>query len=449
MKNLTKHLLLLIIIFPAVIFLSSVFAEKSIASHCTPPFQAGSECAHGGACGDPSLILCADSQMCVENYSDCQAFSPTATPTPAPTSAPAAKLTWQLITVCDARAAPFSATCGNQTCSSNQTCIGSSSDTSTTCLQQGAGGKGSYCGTPDKSPNNFACSSLYCDPSLRCAENPRFTDTTPTVSPITGPTATLTPAIACATKTDCKDPPECRTVEGRQCINPGLQSAVCIYGTKPKGVPCIIGGEKGTCSNNGFCDLSAPTPTLTPTITPTGSPTPTPTPIPPGMTSAHFKIALFGIVDSPSRPNRKLNIEIFDPENNNAKIADLTADIVHDPLVKQFKKNHVLDAIPKSGIYNIKVKSDGYLRRLILSVRINKGNQNDVALATLIPGDINGDNKIDLLDYNLFITCYGTKANQPTCDKTVLKLADFDDNIVIDGIDYNTFIKGLSVKEGD
>lgn len=92
------------------------------------------------------------------------------------------------------------ANCGNQTCSITETCIGTSFDSSTFCLTKGVGGLGSYCGSPNKSPNNQACSSGYCDSTLRCANqsqettpipvNPTATPTLPTsgINPTSGPT---------------------------------------------------------------------------------------------------------------------------------------------------------------------------------------------------------------------------------------------------------------------
>lgn len=202
--------------------------------------------------------------------------------------------------------------------------------------------------------------------------------------------------------------------------------------------------------------------TATPTLAPTTTPAPTSTPIPAGVTAGSFSIDLAGIVDNPNRKNRKLKIEIFDPEDENKKIADLTADITHDSSTKRFKGENVLNAIPKSGIYNIKVKSDGYLRKLILSVRINKGGQNNISQVALIPGDINGDNRIDLLDYNIIQECnthnltLSPRANEHSanCKKFTdqginLANANLDDDDVVGGTDFNIFITGLSVREGD
>lgn len=487
MRNLKKYLIILTVIFPVIILLSSVFAEKSSAgSTCS---DKGGYCINVGfggkclpeysrtytvSCFDPNEACCLPDSLltptavptiapptptsaptstqisCQTAGGSCIPIGPCAPPAQAtslscesgvcctvppptstlPTTAPKTPvLKWTLITSCNVQAPAQATTSSCENFTNSAACSGNG------CAWQDAPEVdiyGGFCSAPASTPTPTSAPISPTDTPI------------PTLTPIPTPTPTF-----CRNKNDCNNPPECRTAELSQCLNPGKESAFCLYAVKAAGASCTLPDKQtGICSNNGVCLVGGATPILTPTLAP-GAPTLTPTSIPPGITSVHFKIALSGIVDNPSRPSRKLNIEIFDPQNNNAKIADLTTDVANDPSVKQFKKIHALDENIKPGIYNIKVKTDGYLRRLILSVRITKGVQNDIALATLIPGDINGDNRIDLLDYNLFITCYGTKANLPTCDKTVLKLADFDDNIVIDGIDYNTFIKGLSVKEGD
>ena len=64
------------------------------------------------------------------------------------------------------------ANCGNRTCSSDETCTGVYNDSSIAfCFAKGTAGKGFYCGTPSKSPNNDVCSSGYCDLSLHCVDS--------------------------------------------------------------------------------------------------------------------------------------------------------------------------------------------------------------------------------------------------------------------------------------
>lgn len=319
-------------------------------------------------------------------------------------------------------------------------------------------------------PSGFSCDrSNPSDPS--CVSSTPSSTITPAATAIPAPTP-----IVCSSLSNNGRPNVCSDNSGKCLLEDysryGFTEAIgvvgSIYGTNctstatPSKVCCYYAPPTATAD--------APTPTSTqiavaPTATPvpTSTPAPTATPIPAGTTSVAFKIALLEIADNPKRENRKLKIEILDPLDSNKKIADLTdKNISNDKQVKQFKGTHALDTSFKSGIYNIKVKTDGYLRKLIPAVQITKGVQNDIVLATLTPGDINGDNRIDLLDYNIIQECNDSnltlspRANEhaANCKKFTdqginLANTDLDDNGVVDGIDFNTFIKGLSVREGD
>ncbi|MBI3070342.1 MAG: hypothetical protein HYY87_03505, partial [Candidatus Levybacteria bacterium] len=110
----------------------------------------------------------------------------------------------------------------------------------------------------------------------------------------------------------------------------------------------------------------------------------------------------------------------------------------------------VVNAIT-TGTYNIKVKADKYLRKLIPNVQITQDTTNRISQITLVLGDINADNKLSILDYNILVDCFGDKANSQTCGNNNKDFADLDDNGRIDGVDYNLFLRSLSSgpREGD
>ncbi|MBI3093111.1 MAG: hypothetical protein HYZ02_02645, partial [Candidatus Levybacteria bacterium] len=110
----------------------------------------------------------------------------------------------------------------------------------------------------------------------------------------------------------------------------------------------------------------------------------------------------------------------------------------------------VVNAIT-TGTYNIKVKADKYLRKLIKDVQITQDATNRISQITLVLGDINADNKLSILDYNILVDCFGDKANSQTCGNNNKDFADLDDNGRIDGVDYNLFLRSLSSgpREGD
>lgn len=56
-------------------------------------------------------------------------------------------------------------------------------------------------------------------------------------------------------------------------------------------------------------------------------------------------------------------------------------------------------------------------------------------------GDINGDGKVDIVDYQLLIACYGDKFSTDSC--TAGSAADLNEDGAVDGVDYNIFLRAM------
>ncbi len=105
----------------------------------------------------------------------------------------------------------------------------------------------------------------------------------------------------------------------------------------------------------------------------------------------------------------------------------------------------------KEGEYQIAFRTDESLRTLIKesddkvggqSFGLNKNTQpllfppQTVLMGDTIPKE--GDNLIDVSDYNAFVNCFGERNKTTFC--TGNNYGDFDDNGVIDGVDYNILL---------
>lgn len=164
---------------------------------------------------------------------------------------------------------------------------------------------------------------------------------------------------------------------------------------------------------------------------------------------------------NPLHPQRNLAYEVSDTNNN--IIASGSAPISFEPNEGFFTGRVGIDKSVQPGNYNIKVKTDGYLRRLVPGIIQIKANEENKLPAThLVAADTNGDNFLNVIDYNALLDCgYGrvdplpmSDANAPfnTQECQVHKPAvnvDVDDNGVINSYDYNLFIRELSVQNGD
>lgn len=231
------------------------------------------------------------------------------------------------------------------------------------------------------------------------------------------------------------------------------------------------------CNASQQCVAPTGVPTATPTPTTPAGATATPTPtigtnptatpqptIPSGNTVFALNIGLDGLGTTgdnvaplnhsgsnknPLHPSRNVTIEVFNTDTNNTLVANKSGEIVYQASSGKFTGNVDMGSLA-SGNYNIKVKSNGYLRRLIPGQNVTGGQTFNVPAARLVTGDINGDNAINILDYNIFIACsIFNRGNTGACTDAYRPFADLDDNGTIDQFDYNLFIRELSVQNGD
>jgi hypothetical protein len=73
------------------------------------------------------------------------------------------------------------------------------------------------------------------------------------------------------------------------------------------------------------------------------------------------------------------------------------------------------------------------------------GNQEKMAFVT---GDANGDNKLDILDWNMLFGCYSDIQPPRSCDEQRKLASDLDDDGSVTLIDLNLLVRELSVQPG-
>lgn len=209
-------------------------------------------------------------------------------------------------------------------------------------------------------------------------------------------------------------------------------------------------------------ETPSPTPTFTPTPTvpPTQTPTPTtiPTPTPtatPQPTTFTLSVCPHGLGKcgdnknpqsignlNPLHPQRTIAVSFVNLHTNQIQHEQTT--VTYNNQTQQFEGN--LTAVIAPDRYTVKIKMDQYLQKSLPdTVSITGGQTMVLPQVSLVSGDINNDNKINLVDYNLLISCYSTKADTSTCFNK--QLADLTDDGTIDGVDYNLLIRELSTQQ--
>jgi len=201
-----------------------------------------------------------------------------------------------------------------------------------------------------------------------------------------------------------------------------------------------------------------PTPTAKPTVTPTRTPSPTFTPAPtlPPTTSFGLEMLLHGIGKGGDSANpggegnyniihlqRPVTVQVFDVQNN--LVETKQGLVVFDTTAGSFKGTIDMGPDLQSGVYTVKVKLPQSLNTLIPGIQtITNGILNQLPLTTLISGDVNNDNAVNVIDYDILLNCYSDFLPAISCTSTQKTEADLTDDGHVNQFDYNLFLRELT-----
>ncbi len=274
--------------------------------------------------------------------------------------------------------------------------------------------------------------------------------------------------------TSCKPSAEC-TEGALRCLS--TQPQKCVGGKWINPVAACVLPLKcdqltGTCrcfpgDSCGATPTPTPTPSPTPTARPTASPTPrptstpTPTPTPSEVsTKINLVLGLDGIGNTgdtqnanpvansdptfrsnPNPINKTRPVEVFALNSSGDVVKQGSGEVRYNSSTGKFE-----GAVPisnlASGSYSILVKSPRYLKRKLTTLNTTAGGTFSVT-GNLIAGDIDSNNQLSILDFNIFISCSGFSKSSGACSSnTIYKTySDLTDNGSIDQDDYNLFTR--------
>ncbi len=265
-------------------------------------------------------------------------------------------------------------------------------------------------------------------PCLSGAPTPTKTPTpTPTRIPTAVPTAIPTP-----TKTPTPTPTKTPTPTPTLAVTPGLTL-----------VPTAI---------------KTPTPTaVQPTVTllPTATVGPTAT-IAPGSTSVVVTLLLHGLGKggdsvnptslgnmNPQRPQRIVTLDVYNAQNQ--LVATKQGPVTFDTADGNFVGTVDLGPGIVTGAHTIRIKTDQYLRGIVSGIQnLTTGGSKTLASLTLVGGDVNNDNQINIVDYNIIVGCYSDLLPPVSCNVGDEVRADINDDGNVNQFDYNFFIRELT-----
>jgi len=238
-------------------------------------------------------------------------------------------------------------------------------------------------------------------------------------------------------------------------------------------------GPGGSVTKSVTVTVALPTPTPTRTPTPTPTPIPTNTPVPtntpiPQATKFKFIVYLHGLGNSgdnrnptahslsnknPIRQQRSLDIEVLATGVTREILLkkSFTTGLTYNAAQGYFEGIVDMGTTLQSGIYNINIHTYQYLWNSFAGIQITAGQTNTFPSISLVTGDINNDDQLDILDYNILAGCYSDFAPAVSCPATVVPstpfllkdMADLTDDGKVNQFDYNLFLREYSVQNSN
>ncbi len=143
-------------------------------------------------------------------------------------------------------------------------------------------------------------------------------------------------------------------------------------------------------------------------------------------------------------PNRQVQIQLIQPGPDANTSITASGTLTFNG--SAYTGYVIVPSIP-SGNHQIKARLNNTLYKFIPGIyNIQDQSSINTSPVTLNSGDINQDNRIDLLDYNIILGCVQKK---PSCTTPYRALSDLDSNGIVESDDYNIFLTQLDFREGD
>jgi hypothetical protein len=232
--------------------------------------------------------------------------------------------------------------------------------------------------------------------------------------------------------------------------NPGVKIDRLIFSLDPNCTPT------GTMGSN--CQAPTPTPTGF-EVTGVPSITPSPTIIGDPILQVGLALKLHGIGNggdsvnptsvgntSPLTVSRPVTIELLN--GNNQVVLTKQGTIAYSQNTGKFVGTIPL-GFGNPGQYLVRVKVPQYLVRMLPGIQtLQTTIVNALPEEALIAGDVNNDNILNILDFNVISDCYSDLAPARNCNDIKKQQTDITDDGAVNQFDYNLFIRELSVRSG-
>ena len=225
----------------------------------------------------------------------------------------------------------------------------------------------------------------------------------------------------------------------------------------------VIDGADPICHTDGNPNNPGSYDPNLPEASPTDTPAPTATPGASSGATLSLTMYLHGIGNSgdnanpnayslsnktPVHTQRPATVWLYDISNN--LIATGSGTVTYSSASGNFVGTVTTDNAVPAGKYSVKVRTDYHLTRLVGGIQTILANQTtQLPSVQMVAGDVNNDNRLDILDYNLLLDCYSDLSAAPNCDADKKLMTDLNDDDAVNQFDYNLFLREISTQPGE
>ncbi|HSW89160.1 MAG TPA: dockerin type I domain-containing protein [Candidatus Saccharimonadales bacterium] len=317
--------------------------------------------------------------------------------------------------------------------------------------------------TPTPTPTLTPSPSPTATPTLTPTRPPSATVTpVPTATP--RPTVTLTPTI----KPTVTLVPTGTTVPHATATSIPMATPTLFTSSKQQNVsptklavaptvtpsPTVISTITPTPTQSLVSTITqAVTPTLQPTLTSIPTPTLTLSPTNPALNVVFSLVGIDTRTASPLHVEKPISILVYNSTDDIANAATvplqtIQGTVTFDAPSASFVNPTLTLSTIDSGQYQLFVKIPGYIKKQITIdgnavVALTSGTATQIPTTKLLAGDIDGNNIVDIADYNGLLRCYGLHIANPSPACANPQAADLNDDGIVDASDYNIFLYSL------
>ncbi|MBI5045210.1 MAG: VWA domain-containing protein [Candidatus Levybacteria bacterium] len=150
----------------------------------------------------------------------------------------------------------------------------------------------------------------------------------------------------------------------------------------------------------------------------------------------------------PLHPQKEVRIRIYD--ENNKIVLDDTSKNTFSANGTTLGVNRDIGPSFPTGKYSIFISVPGYLTKRVAPITSITTQKNvDLPTLRLTTGDVNRDDSLNILDYDLMRGCYSDYLAPVSCSNDEKLRSDINDDGKVNQFDINLFLREMSVLHGD